>query len=404
VNDKLSSPPHDERSLSVLVATEVRLNRHPDGSICCPAGTASYSFWQRYLGSFDEVVVVARVFPAHGPPTAARVEGPGVRVSPFPSFDGPGGFAKVVPKAYRAAFRSAGEVDRIIARVPGTVGNVVLDVARVLGRPFALEVVGDPYDVFRPDVIPHAGIRFFQWWFVRHLKAQCRRAHAVAYVTRGHLQERYPTSKNAFSTSYSSIELDEDAFVRGARRLDEPPRPITFVTVGSLEQPYKGVDTLVKSIEILVRKGIKAELEVIGEGRYRSSLETLAESLGLESRIRFLGRLPPGRPIRERLDSADIFLLGSRTEGLPRVVIEAMARALPCVATNVGGTPELLPAEFLVQPDDPAGLAAKICGLADDPTRMTAASVRNLEEARNYSRAILDARRERFYRVVADGE
>ena len=84
----------------------------------------------------------------------------------------------------------------------------------------------------------------------------------------------------------------------------------------------------------------------------------------------FLGQLPAGEMVRAQLDKADLFILPSKTEGLPRALVEAMARALPCIGTTVGGIPELLPSEDLVPPGDVKALAETIEDVLRRPERL----------------------------------
>jgi glycosyltransferase involved in cell wall biosynthesis len=101
----------------------------------------------------------------------------------------------------------------------------------------------------------------------------------------------------------------------------------------------------------------------------------------LGDRVAFLGELPGSAAVRQEFLKADLFILPSASEGLPRVVIEAMAVGLPCIATTVGGTPELLPPEDMVLPGDVDALTAKIQEITGNPERMRAMSARNLQVA-----------------------
>jgi glycosyltransferase involved in cell wall biosynthesis len=83
-------------------------------------------------------------------------------------------------------------------------------------------------------------------------------------------------------------------------------------------------------------------------------------------------------------------------------MIEAMARALPCIGSDVGGIPELLEPEYIVPPNDPDRLAEMIVRLAQNPARMVSASARNLKLAHEYSEEILAQRRLAFYSHVRD--
>jgi glycosyltransferase involved in cell wall biosynthesis len=125
-------------------------------------------------------------------------------------------------------------------------------------------------------------------------------------------------------------------------------------------------------------------LTLVGEGCHRPSYEAFATKLGIAKAVTFTGVVPFGDGIQRVLAEADLFVLPSLTEGLPRALLEAMARALPCIASDVGGIPELLPPECLVPPRDSRALADSIASLLSDPVRMTAASACNLALARRY--------------------
>jgi glycosyltransferase involved in cell wall biosynthesis len=83
-------------------------------------------------------------------------------------------------------------------------------------------------------------------------------------------------------------------------------------------------------------------------------------------------------------------------------MIEAMARALPCIGSTVGGIPELLPLENMIPPGDVDSLARKIREIATDPKRMVRLSARNLESAKAYREETLRRRRNEFYRHVKE--
>jgi L-malate glycosyltransferase len=116
--------------------------------------------------------------------------------------------------------------------------------------------------------------------------------------------------------------------------------------------------------------------------------------------VHFRGNLPSGQAVRAALDAADIFVLPSRQEGLPRALVEAMARALPCIGSTIGGIPELLPPADLVPPGDAEALAAKIREVAADPARRARMSAANLAKAGDYREAELHDRRVAFYREL----
>lgn len=110
----------------------------------------------------------------------------------------------------------------------------------------------------------------------------------------------------------------------------------------------------------------EAVFVLAGEGPERSSLESQAQSLGIQDRVRFLGQR---EDIPRLLASCDLFVLPSLIEGLPLSVLEAMAAGKPVIATDIGGTNEVVvqgETGLLVPPARPAELAAAIRGLLMD--------------------------------------
>ncbi|MEV4756629.1 glycosyltransferase [Micromonospora sp. NPDC049559] len=382
------------------MTAETRYLRTPDGAVWTREGPA-HRFWTRYLSAFDQVRLVARTQDVPGPVDEAhRVDGTGVEVWPVPYYVGPRQYLLRRAALVRSVRDAAAEGDAVILRVPSPVGTPLAAARERRGLPYAVEVVGDPYDVFAPGVVRHPARPLLRRWLTDRLRHQCREAVAVSYVTAASLQRRYPARPGRVTIACSSVDLPEEAYLAGPRSFD-PDRPITnLVSVGSLEQLYKGIDTLLEALARLAATGLPLRLTHVGDGRYRPQLERLAARLGLADRVTFTGRLPAGPRVRERLDDADLFVLPSRAEGLPRALIEAMARALPAVATNVGGIPELLPAAELVPPESPVTLAEAIRQLVADPARLRTSSARNLARARDYSEEVLARRRDAFYGAV----
>lgn len=137
---------------------------------------------------------------------------------------------------------------------------------------------------------------------------------------------------------------------------------------------------------------------LIGDGQFRPQLEAQTRALGVSDRVRFAGELPSGEAVRAELDRADLFVLPSRSEGLPRALIEAMARGLPCIGSTVGGIPELLHQDDLVCPNDATGLFRMIDTCIEEPGRLLRMSERNLLKARDYHEGALRQARVEFYR------
>ncbi len=388
--------------MRVVVTAERRFDRTPDGHIWT-AATVSYPFLQKYLEVFDHVCVMGRVRDVSDvDPTWKRADGPNVSFAAVPYFVGPGQYLLRRRRAVRAIRKAVEPGDAIILRAPGTIGTLLEPYLWRRRRPFAVEVVADPYDVFAPGSVRHPLRPLLRWWFFRVLQRQCARAGAAAYVTAGYLQQRYPPAADAYAIGCSDIDLLSAAYVTGARRAQNDRRQLRILLVGSLEQLYKSPDVLIKAVAAVARRGLDLELTIVGDGKHRRELEALAKTFGVRNRVRFTGNLAPGDPVRAELDRADLFVLPSRTEGLPRALIEAMARGLPCLGTSIGGIPELLSREELVPVGDVTGLATKIEEILTDRHRLERLSARNLEKAQEFRAEILKPRRRAFLEAVHD--
>jgi phosphatidyl-myo-inositol dimannoside synthase len=385
--------------MRLIAATEARFDLGPDGIMRSDTGGRSYPFWRRYLAQFSDVGVLARVNRTAGT-SGFPVTGPGVAVIPLPGGAGWLGALRLL----EARRSSLAEVCRredtaYLARVPGVVGSLLVHQVARERRPYGLEVVGDPYDVFSAGIGGKVAAPALRHIAYRLMRRQCARAAAVAYVTRSRLQERYPPRPGAYTTSYSDVDLPDEAFHAAPRRTSAGP--LVLVAVGTQSQAYKGHDVLLSATAILLRRGLDVQVRLVGDGRLQPQLMSLATELGIGERTIFVGQVPTGPAVWEELDRADVFVLPSRTEGLPRALIEAMARKLPCVASDVGGVRELLPTDDLCPASDPVALSVLLETVLGDAGRRRRMSARNALVARDYQDSALAVRRAAFYDALA---
>src|SRR5262249_7353514 len=147
--------------------------------------------------------------------------------------------------------------------------------------------------------------------------------------------------------------------------------------------------------------GGRVRLLIVGGGALLPVYQARARALRVDDDVEFLGQLDR-EGVRGALDRARLFVLPSLTEGLPRALLEAMARDLPCVATHVGGIPELLPQRCLVPPKDARALARKLLEFTTDERRCDLDAERNQQVARAFHEAIQESLRKAFHSAVRD--
>lgn len=207
-----------------------------------------------------------------------------------------------------------------------------------------------------------ARVRFYEWLQVRALRrfegvVAVSQPLVAKMVRKGVPRERLHLLRNAWCGGEELLErlaaraelgLAADAFVIG--------------WVGRLGAE-KGGDVLIEALGRLPDLPFVAC--VIGDGPHRAALEARAGQLGLAGQMRWSGvRAAAGRLFR----AFDAFVLSSRTEGTPIVLLEAMQAGVPIVATAVGGVPDVVGRDesWLVPPEDPAALATALRELQGD--------------------------------------
>ncbi|WP_339726310.1 glycosyltransferase [uncultured Paraglaciecola sp.] len=363
-----------------------------------------YIFWTRYLDVFSCVNIVARVSDVVNPKSDwKRVDGEKVNYVPLPSYIGPVGFVKSIPKLIRILRRRKQVERKVIFRVPGILSSFYSYFSLVSGQSYGAEVVGDPADVFAVGASKSMFRPFFKWLFVKMLKKQCQGAVSLSYVTEFSLQQRYPPSPSSFDTHYSSIQLEEADFKARSEYLCK--LPIKIVCIGNLTQPYKGCDFMLETLAQLKLRQIDCHVSWIGGGYLQEDMQMLAKELGVESNIEFVGNLASRQLIREQLDQADLFVLTSRQEGLPRVLIEAMARSLVCIATNVGGVKELISESLIVERDNQSQLVEVIerARVLSEQQLLDIGAV-NYSKAQEYKESALAKRRIAMYQHLVEAK
>ena len=201
--------------------------------------------------------------------------------------------------------------------------------------------------------------------FLARLLRDARFAVPISDYNR-RLMERYDAAGTPLHVVHCGVDPDRYAY---APRTPPAAGPVRVLCVASLQE-YKGHRFL---LDALARGGVdldRVELDLVGRGELRGELEARAARLGLGDRVRFHGGLTEPE-VAALLARADVFVLPSivvrRTgfmEGIPVSLMEAMAVGVPVVTTRISGIPELVRdgvTGLLVEPEDPAALAAAIC-------------------------------------------
>lgn len=248
----------------------------------------------------------------------------------------------------------------------------------------AIRQVAAEIDRFRPDIVQTHGYkpssvafalrrlgRRFRWIAFYHgsttenLKVRAyhvldqflmRTADVIIVMSQAHavpLTKRGRSVRLIHNAVLFPIEHQGSSAI-GTESTDFAPR---FLVVGRLSSE-KGVDILLNACALMKTANQRFHLDIVGDGPDRVSLVSLAERLSLTENVTFHGHQADPRPHYRR---ADVLVIPSRSEGLPNVLLEAIAHDLPVVSTAVGAVPEVLvdlKVGILCEVGDAAGLAS----------------------------------------------
>lgn len=202
-----------------------------------------------------------------------------------------------------------------------------------------------------------------------HMAAKVEAARWIATISRFAASQTMKASLPRYWSKIHAVPLGVDPAVFTPRRVSKKNATFQVLCVGRLA-PAKAQHILIEAIGRIVGMGRTAiKLTLVGAGPEREALEQTVADRGLVSYVEFAGACNHDR-VLEFYSWTDVFAMASFAEGIPVVLMEAMAMEIPCVATWITGIPELIQGEvdgLLVPPADPDALAAAIVRLMDAP-------------------------------------
>ena len=297
--------------------------------------------------------------------------------------------------------REIGFGNAVILRLHSYYSYIAAKICVKRGIPYLAEAVGCPFSSLWHHSLkgkllaPFAAIqmRYCMW----------NAAYAM-YVTRRFLQRRYPTK--GISIPLSDVELlSIDPEIMKKRRdmirslANNPHRKLRIGTAGAVHVPYKGHRFVCRALAGLKAKGIcRFEYHLAGGGD-DSRIRELVRNLDIEDLIVFEGQMAHDQ-IYSWLDSLDLYIQPSEVEGLSRALIEAMSRALPAFASDIGGNPELLDSSCIHKCGDVREIEQALLALT--PERMLKMAERNFREAGKYEKKKLHRKRKKVLAAYAE--
>lgn len=362
------------------------------------ASQEKMDFYQRYLRVFDKLRLVTRC-EVDKPMKQDRIPldvDSRIEYIAVPEFHGPQQYAKVYFRVGNVLRHITEGCDAAVLRIPSTIAMRVGKKVMRKGLPYACEVVFDAEDAWRGS----KGLNAQIWKKIDgDMRRLCSSADGVSCVTEHYLQQHYFSNKpQSFSSHYSSLALDKTFFGNAKTYPNHQPFIIAHTSNQVAFNGRKGYNQIIEALKKLKEKDVAVKVRFAGK-EYQDGVTRLnayAQQLGVDKMVEFVGFLN-----RKELDSfltdADMYVMPTMAEGLPRVIIEAMSKGLPCITTPVSGNPELVSSHFLVDYYDTQTLAGRIEELTTNSQLYEQISKENYERSLQYEASVLERRRDGFY-------
>jgi len=344
--------------------------RAADGSLREVEGS-----FARYVDSlapyFDEIVLCVPV-KKQGSGEGTAIRAANVRLAALPHFDGPVHFYPMLPIVMPRLARFVGDIDLLHCRIPTPAAVFAFALARIWRRPAFVLIVGDLQALL--PAMPYRGVKRLLWraytafeeWNVQWMTNRGLAFANGAALAGKHSRPAHPVLQTQTTTIDAHEIASREATCGGPR--------IKLLTVSRID-PRKGLRVLPDVVRLLRGRGFDVDIDIVGPAvgapgaAEQTAIEQEANAAAIGDRVRLAGAVPLDR-LMPLYRQYDLFVLPTLPgEGIPRVLLEAMAAGLPVVTTRVAGIPSLIAHErngLLVDEPAAAPVADAIARLITD--------------------------------------
>jgi glycosyltransferase involved in cell wall biosynthesis len=354
---------------------------------------------ERYLPVFDEIVVIGRYVESKDNPEGKLQRSDFDRVK-FNCIKDVGRIKRLFRQAEEEKFIESAILDCDVVICRSWWG---VKACKKLNKRYLIEVVSCVWDAYWNHSFLGKLTAFPAFLSQRKTVLD---APYVLYVTKKFLQRRYPSKgKSAGISDVMLLEEMSDAKVKERiEKISGIKDRIVLGTAAAVNVEYKGQKYVIDALSLLSKMTDKSYYYELAGGGDNSFLKEYAEKKGVLDRVIFKGSIPHSE-IFDWFDHLDIYIQPSFQEGLPRSVVEAMSRGLPCIGTDAGGIPELISDKYICKRNKltlSRQIAEKIQDL--DSRSMISAAVENYEKAKEFSATKLTSERVAFYADFASSK
>lgn len=360
----------------------------------------------RYTSVFEKVAICARQL-EHKPENAIKIMNRDVMLIGLPNYSFPDLIInrRMIQKTI---FDNSKNIDGYIIRSPSTISYLAYTIAKKSKKPIMTELVINPANFFYSDkndsFLRKVLNVFCRRYAIFHTKSLCKHSNAVLYVTKENLQNVFKSydmingeDSSHFSVACSDVILPLKNF-NNDYPIHKKDDNFTICHIGWMNGLNKGHMVVMDILKKLLINGYKCDVVFIGDGVKKECFIQYAEKLNITGNVKFLGQLNSFEAIQTVFKTSHLFLFPSVNEGLPRVLLEAMANSVPCVAYRTDGIPELIDAEWLADIGDTDRLYNIVVKLYCNEILRRKVIIENYNKAKWYEDTKLAPIRFQFYK------
>jgi len=358
--------------------------------------TLTYDFFkERYLDKIDELIVITRSKNMKKNDNTItgykKTNGKNVTISPILNYHQIPDIILKKRKIKKQMSNLLLECDKVIIRMPSILGIVACDICQNHNIPYMIEMVACAWEGYNNHRNPLGKI--LAPFIFNSTKRRVKNCNFVLYVTEKFLQERYPSKGASYSCSDVILPHNDDKVLeKNLEKIKKfNKKNFTMCTLGNVNLKYKGHIYAFKAIKDLKKKNINITYYLAGGGNQKY-LKKMASKLGIENQIFFLGSLTH-EEVFNLLDTIDVYIQPSLTEGLPRALVEAISRGCLCLGSDVGGIPELLDKNCLFKKKSSKSISSILMKLEN----VEKICIENYKKSKKFEKLKLDAKRNKIY-------
>lgn len=356
-------------------------------------------FWEKYLDVFDSIHVIGepvKDYLDNG--TMVLLTDSRISVDIVPSIERPNELKKTIKvKKILEKIIKQEQTSAFLIKPSSRKGMLAIKYCECFDKPYMIEMTGDVKTTL--DERNSRIMSIYGLYLYKKILRSIQNCEFGLYVTEKYLQKRYPIKGKMCGCTDSVIPaIDERVLMNRLDKINSEVNEYSIGLIGYYHDTRKGIDTAIDALKIVnhSKKIISLSILGIGTDEDRKKWCSYAKEREVDDALHFPKPLKGSYEVVKWIDTMDIIILPSRSEGFPRAIAEAMSRACPTITSNVCGLEEMVETKWQHEAGDSVALASLIQKMINDTNQMIQAAKYNFEKSKRYEFNYLRDKRNMF--------